>query len=151
LLRHYDSPLDFDLGLAKKESNENPVYYVQYVHARISNIIRKAEEQGYKDIYWHEDFPGLIDLPEEIQLIKLMARYPEVVTQSALLMEPHRVAFYLRELAAAFHAYYHDRSKHKVVSDEARLSAARLYLVSAIRIIIRNGLSLMAVSAPENM
>ena len=151
LLRHYESPLDFDLELAKKQSNDNPVYYVQYVHARISNILKKAEEQDYKEICWDDDFPGLINLPEEIQLIKLMARYPEVVAQSALLMEPHRIPFYLKELAGAFHAYYHDRNKHKVVSDDAGLSAARLYLVSAVRIIIRNGLTLMGVSAPEIM
>lgn len=151
LLRHYESPLDFDLDLAKKESNENPVYYVQYVHARISNILRKAAERGYTNISWNEEFPKLIHLSEEIELIKLMARYPEVVTQSALLMEPHRIPFYLKELAGAFHAYYHDRDRHMVVSDNARLSAARLYLVSAIRIIIRNGLALMGVSAPEAM
>jgi arginyl-tRNA synthetase len=151
LLRHYDSPLDFDLELAKKESNENPVYYVQYVHARISNILRKAEDRGYTDVGWHEDFPDLINLPEEIDLIKLMERFPDVVAQSARLLEPHRIPFYLRELAGAFHAYYHDRNKHQVVSDDPKLSRARLYLVSAIRIIIRNGLALMGVSAPESM
>ncbi|MGD8513627.1 MAG: arginine--tRNA ligase [Deltaproteobacteria bacterium] len=151
LLRHYDSPLDFDLELAKKQSNENPVYYVQYVHARISNILKKAEELGYKSMGWHEGFSKLINLPEEIELIKLMARYPEVVAQSARLMEPHRIPFYLKELAGAFHAYYHDRSHHQVVSDDASLSAARLFLVSAIRMIIRNGLDLMGVSAPEKM
>jgi arginyl-tRNA synthetase len=151
LLRHYDSPLDFDLELAKKQSNENPVYYVQYVHARISNILKKAQQRGYKDIFWHEHFPELINLPEEIQLIKLMARYPEVIAQSARLLEPHRMPFYMQELAGAFHAYYHDRSKHQVVSDDHRVSAARLFLVSAIRIIIRNGLALMGVSAPETM
>ena len=151
LLRHCDSPLDFDLEVAKKQSNENPVYYVQYVHARISNILKKAEQRGYKDISWHEDFTDLIALPEEIQLIKLMARYRDVVAQSAILMEPHRIAFYMKELAAAFHAYYHDRHKHKVVSDDDRLSAARLFLVSAIRIVIRNGLTLLGVSAPQTM
>jgi arginyl-tRNA synthetase len=151
LLRHYESPLDFDLELAKKQSNDNPVYYVQYVHARISNILNKAAERHYKNISWNEDFPNLINLPEEIELIKLMARYPEVVSQSALLMEPHRIPFYLKELAGAFHTYYHDRSKHQVVSGDARLSAARIYLVSAIRIIIRNGLALMGVSAPHRM
>jgi len=151
LLRHYDSPLDFDLELARKQSNENPVYYVQYVHARISNILRKAQERGYMEICWDEGFPNLINLPEEIALIKLMERYPEVVAHSARLLEPHRIPFYLRELAGAFHAYYHDRDKHQVVSEDPTLSAARLYLVSAIRIIIRNGLALMGVSAPEKM
>jgi len=151
LLRHYDSPLDFDLELAKKESNENPVYYVQYVCARISNILRKAAQRGYDDVCWADDFPGLINLPEEMELVKLMSRYPEVIEQSARLMEPHRIPFYLKELAGAFHAYYHDRDRHQVVSDDARLSAARLYLVSGIRNIIRNGLTLMGVSAPEVM
>jgi arginyl-tRNA synthetase len=151
LLRHYDSPLGFDLELAKRESSDNPVYYVQYVHARISNILKKAAEEGYKEIEWHDDFSTILTLPEEIRLIKLMARYPEVMARSARLMEPHRIPFYMMELAAAFHAYYHDRSKHKVVSDDAKLSAARLYLVSGIRIIIRNGLALMGVSAPERM
>jgi arginyl-tRNA synthetase len=151
LLRHYESPLDFDLELAKRQSNDNPVYYVQYVHARISNILKKAEERGYTDIRWRDEFSIILTLPDEIQLIKLMARYPEVVAMSARLMEPHRIPFYMKELSAAFHAYYHDRNKHKVVSDDAKLSAARLYLVSAIRIIIRNGLALMGVSAPESM
>ena len=151
LLRHYESPLDFDLELAKRQSNDNPVYYVQYVHARISNILKKAEERGYTDIRWHDEFSSILTLPDEIQLTKLMARYPEVVATSARLMEPHRIPFYMKELSAAFHAYYHDRNKHKVVSDDAKLSAARLYLVSAIRIIIRNGLALMGVSAPESM
>ncbi len=151
LLRHYESPLDFDLELAKKQSNENPVYYVQYVHARISNILKKAEEQGYTNVFWREEFPELISLPEEVELIKLMARYPEVIAQAAHLLEPHRVPFYLKELAGAFHAYYHDREQHKVVSHDANLSAARLFLVSAVQIIIRNGLALMGVSAPETM
>jgi arginyl-tRNA synthetase len=151
LLRHYDSPLDFDLELAKKESNENPVYYVQYVHARISNILKKAAERGYTEFSWSEDLAERINLPEEMDLIKVMARYPEVVEHSARLMEPHRLPFYLKELAGAFHTYYHDRERHQVVSDDAGLSAARLYLVSAIRIIIRNGLTLMGVTAPEIM
>jgi len=151
LMRHYESPLDFDLELAKKQSNENPVYYVQYVHARISNILKRAQSQGYGTATWEEDFPELINLPEEIQLIKLMERYPEVIIQSARLLEPHRIPFYLKELAGAFHTYYHDRNKHQVVSDNPRLTMARLFLVSGIRIIIRNGLTLMGVSAPESM
>jgi arginyl-tRNA synthetase len=86
-----------------------------------------------------------------MELIKLMAQYPEVVSQSALLMEPHRIPFYLKELAGAFHAYYHDRSKHQVISDDAELTTARLYLVAAVRMVIRNGLTLMSVSAPKRM
>ncbi len=151
LLRHYDSPLDFDLALAKKESNENPVYYVQYVYARISNILRKAVERGYGDLRWEDDYAQSINLPEELQMIKLMGRYPEVVAQSAGLLEPHRIPFYLKELAGAFHAYYHDRERHQVVGDDARLSMARLYLVASLRVVIGNGLRLMGVSAPDMM
>jgi arginyl-tRNA synthetase len=151
LLRHYDSPLDFDLELAKKQSNENPVYYVQYVYARISNILRKAAERGYGDLRWEDDYTQSINLPEELQMIKLMGRYPEVVAQSAGILEPHRIPFFLKELAGAFHAYYHDRERHQVVSDDARLSMARLYLVSALRTVIGNGLRLMGVSAPDVM
>lgn len=151
LLRHYDNTLDFDLELAKKQSNENPVYYVQYVHARISNILRKAEARGYELTEWRNEYSESINLPEEIGLIKLMERFPEVVMQSASRLEPHRIPFYLKDLAGAFHAYYHDRNKHQVVGDDRQLSMARLFLVSAVRSIIRNGLAFLGVSAPESM
>lgn len=151
LSRHYESPLDFDLEVAKQQSNDNPVYYVQYVHARISNILRKAGERGYKGAEWNEIFALKLGLPEEVSLIKLMSRYPEVVATSALLAEPHRIPFYLKELAGAFHGYYHDRNKHQVVGDDRELSMARICLVAAIRTIIKNGLDLLGVSAPESM
>jgi len=107
LMRRSDSHLDFDLEIAKKQSNENPVYYVQYAHARICSIIRMAQqEQGialpvYKDIN-----PALLNEPEEITLIKLMARYPEMIYGAAKSLEPHRITFYLNELAGIFHSYY---------------------------------------------
>ena len=148
LTRHYESALDFDLELAKKKTNDNPVYYVQYVHARISSIVRKAQERGISEIVWNDAAISGLNEPEEIQLIKIMARYPEIVRCSAEYMEPHRITYYLMNLASAFHAYY---NKHRVLTDEAELTIGRLYLVIAVKKIIRNGLSLLGVSAPEKM
>ncbi len=149
LTRHYESPLDFDLELAKKKTNDNPVYYVQYVHARISSIIRKAEDgkngfRGKGDAHTVH----LLTEPEEIQLIKHLAQYPETVKASAEMMEPHRITFYLMNLASAFHSYY---NKHRVLTEDPDLTKNRLTLVLAVQKIIRNGLTLLGVSAPEKM
>ncbi|MBW1842392.1 MAG: arginine--tRNA ligase [Deltaproteobacteria bacterium] len=148
LTRHYESPLDFDLELAKQKTNDNPVFYVQYVHARISSISRKARENGTPHPVWDDDIVKRLQAPEEIHLIKTMARYPEVVEGSAETMEPHRITFYLMNLAAAFHAYY---NKHRVLTDEPELTRGRLYMVLAVQKVIRNGLALLGVSAPERM
>jgi len=148
LTRHYDSPLDFDLELAKKKTNDNPVFYVQYVHARISSIARKARERGLDNITYEQKAMAMLKEPEEVNLLKTMARYPEVLRNSAKFMEPHRITFYLMDLAACFHAYY---NKHRVLSDEPLLSRGRLYMVLAIQKVIRNGLTLLGVSAPERM
>jgi arginyl-tRNA synthetase len=148
LTRHYESPLDFDLELAKKKTNDNPVFYVQYVHARISSISRKSRESGLDELEWDEAAIAMLQEPEEINLIKAMTRYPEVVEDSATYMEPHRITFYLMDLASSFHAYY---NKHRVLSDDPLLSKGRLYLVLAVRKVIRNGLTLLGVSAPEKM
>lgn len=148
LSRHYDSPLDFDLALAKKKSNDNPVYYVQYVHARISSMLRKAGEAGIREIVADDQAISRLVEPEEIDLIKATARYPETVRFAATQMEPHRITFYLMDLAACFHAYY---NRHKVLGDDPELSMGRLYLVCAVKKIIRNGLALLGVSAPESM
>jgi arginyl-tRNA synthetase len=148
LTRHYESPLDFDLELAKKKTNDNPVFYVQYVHARISSIFRKGQERGLNEIGSDEATVKMLQEPEEINLIKAMTRYPEVVEDSAKLMEPHRITFYLMDLASSFHAYY---NKHRVLSDDPLLSKGRLYLVQAVQKVIRNGLTLLGVSAPEKM
>jgi len=148
LTRHYESPLDFDLEVAKQQTNENPVYYVQYVHARISSIIRKAVENGMADVQWDETaIARLLEL-EEIQLIKTLAEYPETVATSAEKLEPHRITFFLMNLAAAFHAYY---NKHRVLSEDPVLSRGRLVLVESIRKVIRNGLALLGVDAPDKM
>jgi len=149
LTRHYESPLDFDIDLAKKKTNENPVYYVQYVHARISSIAEKARERSVSlNPPDEKAMGGLINTPEDIGLIKAMSRYPEVVAESAAFMEPHRIAFYLMEMAALFHSYY---NKQKILTDDPQLSAARLYLALAVKKVIRNGLVLLGVSTPETM
>lgn len=148
LTRHYDSPLDFDLELAKKKTNDNPVFYVQYVHARISSILRKGREKGLREFGWDDIAVAMLIEPEELQLIKTMDTYPEVVEDSAKYMEPHRITFYLMELASCFHAYY---NKHRVLADDPLLSKARLCLVLAVQKIIRNGLTLLGVSAPDRM
>ena len=147
LTRNYDSPLDFDLELARKKTNENPVYYVQYVHARICSIMRKAGEEKTEK-FFIDDGVRLLQEPEEINLIKVMERYPEVVKSGARLMEPHRIAFYLINLASCFHTYY---NKHRVLVKDPVVTKGRLYLILAVKKIIRSGLILLGVTAPETM
>lgn len=150
LTRHHESPLDFDLDLAKKKTDENPVFYVQYVHARISSIFKKAAQENVlrQTEISPESFRGILTVPEEIVLIKTMARFSEVLGNCVRFMEPHRLTFYLKELASAFHAYY---NKHRVLTDDPLVTQARLYLIHAVRKVIRNGLSLLGVSAPDQM
>lgn len=148
LMRRSDSHLDFDLEIAKKQSNENPVYYVQYAHARICSILKNAHERRYSVPRYGEIEPQLLKLPEEIMLIKYISRYPEVVEGSAQALEPHRFTFYLNELAAVFHSYY---NKHRVVGEDAALSRARLFLVNAVGVVLRNALRILGVTAPEKM
>ncbi|HEA69047.1 MAG TPA: arginine--tRNA ligase [Desulfobacterales bacterium] len=148
LTRHHESPLDFDLEVAKKKTNENPVYYVQYVHARIASIARKGKDWGKIDVTWDEQAVNRLRTPEEIQLMKAMARYPDVVQHSANSLEPHHITYYLTHLAALFHAYY---NKHRVLTDDPILSHGRLYLVFAVKKVIKSGLTLLGVSAPEKM
>ncbi len=148
LSRDTNSPLDFDLELAKQKSNDNPVYYVQYVHARISSIMSKAVERGLKPPGPDPAAVKQLDTPEELALIKALARYPEVVATAAERMEPHRVTFFLMELAARFHAYY---NKHRVLTTDQEVTANRLYLVSAVKLVIHNGLRLLGVNAPSRM
>ena len=148
LTRHYESALDFDLEVAKQKSNDNPVYYVQYVHARISSIVRKGKERGTADVSWDDQAVARLEAPEEIDLIKNLARYPDVLAGSAKNMEPHRVTYYLMNLASAFHTYY---NKHRVLGDDLQLQCGRLNLVLAVQKVIRNGLTLLGVSAPDKM
>ena len=148
LMRRPDSQLDFDLELAKRQSAENPVYYVQYAHARICSIFREALNKGivlprFEDIDLH-----LLNLPEELDLLKHLTAYPEVVEASAITLEPHRIPFYLMELSSLFHSYY---NKYRVISSEVELTQARLLLVGAIKGIIKSALDVLGISAPEKM
>jgi len=154
LTRRSDAHLDFDLEVAKRQSDENPVYYVQYAHARICNIINFAEDQGLPLPDPDEINLELLTLPEEINLIKQLSSYPELVEGCALSLEPHRITIYLNELVSNFHRYYHLgklKGKHRVVNEDLELSKSRLWLVNTIRIVIKNALDLIGVSAPEKM
>lgn len=148
LMRRSDNHLDFDLELAKKQSNENPVYYVQYAHARICSIIRMAQERGIALQVCNHMITSHLKEPEERTLMMLLARYPEMLEGATKSLEVHRVTFYLNELAGIFHSYY---NKNKVITENNDLTAARLVLVDAIRIVIGNALKILGVSAPEKM
>ncbi len=150
LSRSYDSGLDFDLELAKQKNADNPVYYVQYVHARITGILLKAKDQGLvSDIDFKEGKNlSLLETDEEISLMKILAGFQEQVEKSASTLHPHVIFTYLLTLASAFHGYY---NKHKVITDDPALSMARLSLVLAVKKVIRNGLALLGVDAPERM
>jgi len=150
LSRSYDSGLDFDLELAKQKNSENPVYYVQYVHARITGILLKAKNEG---ILQAIDFNkgrhlDLLNEAEEIALLKLLNAFKEAVEKSATTRHPHVIFTYLMNLASAFHGYY---NKHKVITENKEKTLARLSLVLGVKKVIRNGLSLLGVSAPERM
>ena len=150
LSRSYDSGLDFDLELAKQKNSENPVYYVQYVHARITGILLKAKQENIiSTIDFNKgEHLDLLNETEEIRLIKILNAFKENVEKSATTMHPHIIFTYLMTLASAFHGYY---NKHKVLSDDNKIVKARLSLVLAVKKVIRNGLTLLGVSAPERM
>jgi arginyl-tRNA synthetase len=150
LTRKADTHLEFDLDLAKKQSMENPVYYVQYAHARICNILRRAEEQGISKGPPEELPLHRLVQEDEATLIRRLVEFPDVVAEAADELEPHRVTFYLLDLAAAFHGYY-NRKENRVVGEDHELSRARLGLVDCARQVIREGLDLLGVSAPERM
>ncbi|MDX9746786.1 MAG: arginine--tRNA ligase [Syntrophales bacterium] len=148
LMRRSDSHLDFDLEIAKQQSNENPVYYVQYAHARICSILRLAEERGYAIPSYQDVDLSAIGIPEEIALVKTLLTFPEVVESAASTLEPHRLTFYLNDLAGQFHSYY---NKNKVLTEDRSQSTARLFLVKSIRTVFANALGVLGVSAPERM
>ncbi len=147
LTKRCDSHLDFDLDLAKKQSRDNPVYYVQYCHARIASIFRIAEERDIDTDMTDPDLSAL-SLPEEVKIIKHLADFPDMLTEAAETLEPHRITFYLMDLAEFFHAYYHD---NRVLTEDSRVKKARLYLVEAVRQVVANGLGILGVSAPDRM
>ena len=147
LMRRGDSQLVFDVDLAKKQSEENPVYYVQYAHTRMAGIFRNADRDPTAV---GPDFadPSPLSAPAETELLKLLGQYPAVVEKAAEFLEPHRVIAYLEELARAANAWYHH---HRVLGEPAPIERARLMLARAVQIVLRNGLTLVGVSAPERM
>jgi arginyl-tRNA synthetase len=137
--------MDFDLELAKKESQDNPVYYIQYAYARISSILRLAEE---KDINYEDGDVSLLTDQSELTLIRRMLLLPEIIEMISNTLEPHHLTYYAQDLATVFHSFY---KQCRVVTDETEITKARLKLVASARIVLDRTLSLMGMSAPEKM
>ena len=148
MMRKADSQLEFDLDLATKESQENPVYYVQYAHARICSILRQAGEKGVEKLPLPDVNISLLAEPEELLLLKSMAAFPAMIEDAATGLAPHRVIFFLMELAGQFHSYY---NRHKVITDAIGLSQSRLCLMEALQVVFQNGLRIVGLTAPEEM
>ena len=148
LTRKTDSHLDFDLDIAKEQSRENPVYYVQYAHARIASVFREVEARNIP-------VPGrdtvkidLLDVEEEQNIIKALAKYPEMIEEAALAYEPHRITFYLQDLAGLLHNYYF---KHRIITEDLARTGARLFLMKQVKTVIQSALKILGVTAPERM
>ncbi|MBK9656042.1 MAG: arginine--tRNA ligase [Rhodanobacteraceae bacterium] len=151
VMRSHEQHLDFDLELAKSQSKDNPVYYVQYAHARIASVFHKLAEQGQThDRAAGEAARAQLDNAHELDLMNLLQRFPETIEKAGELRAPHLVANYLRELAAALHGYY-DGAQVKILVDDDDLRNARLNLLLAVKQVLANGLKLIGVSAPEKM
>jgi arginyl-tRNA synthetase len=148
LTRKADSHLEFDLDLAKKQSADNPVFYVQYAHARVCSLMRQAEAAGMPLRSATESHLHRLNAPEETAIVKLLAQFTDIVEDAARALEPHRVVFYLIDLASEFHRFYH---RHRIVTEDAEQTAARLYLSRAVGKVVRLGLDLLGVTAPEKM
>jgi arginyl-tRNA synthetase len=148
LTRKSDSHLEFDLDLARKQSADNPVFYVQYAHARVHSLFRQATAAGVRLLPAAAAHLETLTAPEEVAVVKLLAQYTETVEDAARSLEPHRIVFYLIELAGEFHRFY---NRHRVLTDDVERTAARLYLASAVGKVIRSGLQMVGVSAPETM
>jgi arginyl-tRNA synthetase len=149
VMRRSEQHMDFDLELATSKSNENPVFYVQYAHARVCSVFRQLPEKGYI----HNVELGMANLPElsaehESVLLTTLARYPEVIERAATQYEPHLLINYLRELATDFHTYY---NAHQFLVESDTLRNARLNLISSVQQVLVNGLILLGISAPEAM
>ena len=149
IMRKNEQHLDFDLELAKSESNDNPVYYIQYAHARICSVFRQMDEKGYA-FFQSKKLSDLSTLTEdhEIKLLRSLAKYPDVIESAAVSFEPHQLAYYLKDLANDFHAYY---NVNQFLVEDDLIRNARLSLIDATRQVIRNGLLQLGVSSPEEM
>jgi arginyl-tRNA synthetase len=149
LTRKTDSHLDFDLDIAKEQSRENPVYYVQYAHARIASVFREAESRGISVPTQDNVKLDLLDLEEEQNIIKTLAKYPEMVEEAALAYEPHRITYYLQDLAGLLHNYYF---KHRIIdAEDAPRTGSRLFLMKQVKTVLQSALKVLGVSAPERM
>jgi len=148
LMRKADSQLEFDLDLATKESQENPVFYVQYANARLRSIQKKSGEKNIARNPLEQVSLDRLSLPEEMNMLKALASFTELVESAALDLSPHRIIFFLMDLAGKFHSYY---NSHLVISDDPELTQARLWLAEALRIVFHNGLKMVGLSAPESM
>ena len=140
--------MDFDIDLAKSKTTDNPVYYVQYAHARICSVLNQANKQGIKINTGDEVNSDCLQESNEINLLKLLSAYPDQVKLATSQREPQRIVKYLRDLAGEFHVYY---NKYKFITDEKITQDARLKLILATKQVIKNGLTLINVSAPEKM
>ncbi|MBF0462313.1 MAG: arginine--tRNA ligase [Magnetococcales bacterium] len=148
LLRSAGANLDFDLELAMAKTNDNPIFYVQYAHARVHSVWRRLAEKGLPPHTVQRDQLARLTEPDERDLLRLLSRFPEVVENAALEKEPQKIPYYLLELAAAFHTYYNG---HRILDEDADLRGARLSLIGAVGLVIANGLTLLGVHAPEQM
>jgi arginyl-tRNA synthetase len=154
LTKNHDSPLDIDIDLVKRHDSDNPVYYVQYAHARICSIFRKAASRGLSVSDMGGERLEELGLDEEMALIRLMAEFPPLLEDISKNLEPHRLTYYLAELASLFHKYFNLGTKEpdkRIVGDDRDRSLARLFLADAVRIVLRNGLELLGIQAPERM
>jgi arginyl-tRNA synthetase len=143
--RHPDSQLVFDIDLAKSQSNDNPVYYIQYAHARISTVL---QQWGGTRSKLQEADVSILDSEYETQILQRMIDFPQVIETAAEDLAPHLLAFYLKELAAEFHSYY---NATRFLVDDKKIKLARLAMIAAIAQVLKNGLALLGVSAPEKM
>jgi arginyl-tRNA synthetase len=146
LARKGASPLDFDIDLAKKQTDENPIFYVQMAHARLSGIFRTAQRDP-DTVEGNLDMRALPD-PEDVELLKKLVQFPEGVEKAAREREPHRITVYLHELATVVHGWYH---RTRTLGEPADVERARLLLSRAARVVLANGLALLGISAPDRM
>jgi len=149
LQRSADSQMDFDVDLAKAQSEENPVYYVQYAHARIASVLRTAQERGWTD--WSDGDVGLLTHPKELDLIRKMLQLPEVVTRAATELAPHHLCYYAQDLASAFHSFYQECRVVSSAPEDVAITKARLKLVCAAQHTLANALRIIGVSTPDRM
>ena len=158
VIRKNDAPIDFDYDLVKEQTKDNPIFYVQYAHARICSIIRKVEDEGLflvNDETILESNFSLLSSLHDIELIKIISSFPKIIEQAAIYKEPHRIAFYLRDIASTFHSYWNlgnENNNLKVINiNNLEETKARLALIMSVGITISEGLRLLGIKALEEL